>query len=444
MNRTILAAAAVTLSLISVAPAFGQAIYNPATNRYYALIPFATDVFTARKIAADMGGKLASIHSLAERNFLTSAFAGALSSGGVFIGLSDEVTEGVFQWDDGTVVNYLSWNGGEPSNTSNEDWVEMGASGSWNDIPRYALRRGLVEGAALSPILAGGADFGEDFTQPVTSALWGTGPEWQIAPAFISVGHGAGNPDPIADGSGVVLGRLAGIVVGGNASIAPHPTSYLTSPPVQIPAGRRAVLKFDRFLNTIRAPYMTNTVEVFDGSAWQTIWTNPTAGSLFDADWKYQGFDVSAYVNSAFRVRFGLAVIAGNFPPVSSWNVDNVAIYSYQIDSVLAYFRPNGPGSLGLRNIAFPAGATVLTAFTLNQGAFPNGWFFGIDVTASDLGLALSTPLPPFWSTMSPTGTSDFLLLGGVPPGLSIYAVSVLLGSTGIPAGSSAPITFST
>ena len=52
---------------------------------------------------------------------------GIFNGGGVWIGLSDRVTENYFQWDEGVPVTYTNWGRGEPNNFNNlnEDCVGM-------------------------------------------------------------------------------------------------------------------------------------------------------------------------------------------------------------------------------------------------------------------------------------------------------------------------------
>jgi hypothetical protein len=76
-----------------------------------------------------MGGYLVTVTSAAENNFIF----GLWPSG--WIGLTDEVNEGVWRWVTGETYSYTSWNPGEPNNAGNEDYVQFVGNGKWNDLP---------------------------------------------------------------------------------------------------------------------------------------------------------------------------------------------------------------------------------------------------------------------------------------------------------------------
>jgi hypothetical protein len=75
---------------------------------------------------------------------------------------------------------------------------------------------------------------------------------------------------------------------------------------------------------------MTSTVDVFDGTVWVHVYTNPSgSGTLVtDAAWTKQQFDVTAHRSATFRVRFGYAVLSTSVYSMSCWNVDDVSVSS--------------------------------------------------------------------------------------------------------------------
>ncbi|KAG2467755.1 MBL protein, partial [Polypterus senegalus] len=57
------------------------------------------------------------------------------SSGGVYLGLNDRVTEGRFEDVSGNDVTFTNWKSGEPNNyRGNEDCAIITSDGTWNDV----------------------------------------------------------------------------------------------------------------------------------------------------------------------------------------------------------------------------------------------------------------------------------------------------------------------
>ena len=83
----------------------------------------------ARAACANMGGHLVTVTTSAENNFIFNLWPSG------WIGLTDEVTEGVWRWVTGEAYSYTSWNPGEPNNAGNEDYVQFVGGGKWNDLP---------------------------------------------------------------------------------------------------------------------------------------------------------------------------------------------------------------------------------------------------------------------------------------------------------------------
>lgn len=140
-----------------------------------------------------------------------------------------------------------------------------------------------------------------------------------------------GFPDPTTDHTSTAGSGVAGVYVCGNNPAGQTAAfRYATSPAVNVAAAPSLKLAFYRWLNTDSAGWMASTVDVFDGSAWVNVYTNPAgAGNLVsDSAWTKIEYDVTAHKNAAFRVRFGYAIVNAGVYQVSCWNVDDVTLSS--------------------------------------------------------------------------------------------------------------------
>ena len=98
----------------------GHSYYRSTSSAYW------TD---ARTACANMGGHLVTVTTAAENTFIYNLWPSG------WIGLTDEVTEGVWRWVTGETYSYTSWNPGEPNNSNNEDYIQFVGGGKWNDLP---------------------------------------------------------------------------------------------------------------------------------------------------------------------------------------------------------------------------------------------------------------------------------------------------------------------
>lgn len=161
-------------------------------------------------------------------------------------------------------------------------------------------------------------------------AGWTLGTEWQIGPATAGPTPSRGWPDPAQDHTPTSDNGVAGVVIGGNASTVRHPAYYLTSPPIDLSGASTVRLSFWRWLNSDSGGYISDTIDVWTGSLWQPLWTNPVGSGLLitDSAWTWFEYDVSAYKNAAFQVRFGIAVLLNGAYSMSSWNLDDIVVSS--------------------------------------------------------------------------------------------------------------------
>ena len=81
---------------------------------------------------------LASIHSLEEHTFVVNlckyASNGTFTHGGYWIGLNDQMENGVHRWTDGSKVNFYRWKPDQPNNKYGEQCCVKVSSSEWNDV----------------------------------------------------------------------------------------------------------------------------------------------------------------------------------------------------------------------------------------------------------------------------------------------------------------------
>jgi hypothetical protein len=165
--------------------------------------------------------------------------------------------------------------------------------------------------------------FTESFA--TNNAGWTLGTEWERQAATASSGHTVGNPDPANDKTNTADDYVVGLNIGGNAATTVHSPYYLTSPIINVSATYTPIkLGFWRWLNSDVPAKMKSTVEVYDGAAWQVVYSNPA--QVTDSAWTYVEYDISAYQNANLRVRFGVQIVASGSKVASSWNIDDLTI----------------------------------------------------------------------------------------------------------------------
>jgi hypothetical protein len=161
---------------------------------------------------------------------------------------------------------------------------------------------------------------------------WALDPTWTIAPECSNPpAPQRGFPDPTSDhtpstsdGGGVV----GAYVCGNNPAGQTNAFRYATSPAVDVSAAPTLKLTFYRWLNIDRSTWMLATLDVFDGSTWVNVFTNGSTSTMTDSAWSRVEYDVTAYKNTAFRVRFGYSVLSPQAYVMSCWNVDDVTLSS--------------------------------------------------------------------------------------------------------------------
>ncbi|MES2800336.1 MAG: lectin-like protein [Bacteroidota bacterium] len=124
----------------------------------YFLNPASNTGSAAQAFAQSLGANLVSVQSLAENQCLYEELVRLNQNTGViWIGLSDEQTEGNFLWYDQSPVTFTNWAPGEPNQSGDEDCVQIyynGANpGTWNDLScSSASSKSIIE-INLCPVL---------------------------------------------------------------------------------------------------------------------------------------------------------------------------------------------------------------------------------------------------------------------------------------------------
>ncbi len=175
--------------------------------------------------------------------------------------------------------------------------------------------------------------FTDDFSAGFST--WTLDPEWAIGPAVASMPSPPFTTgDPAMDHSPSADNRVAGLVIGGDASTTIHMPEYLTSPIIDLSGATGNVfLSFWRQLNADYPPFMTSTVEVYDGATWQTVFSAGPSTTI-DAGWTYEQYDVTPYKNAQFRVRFGESIGNAGVYVSPSWSIDDVMLSAETCDAM--------------------------------------------------------------------------------------------------------------
>lgn len=131
---------------------------NAANGHVYYLL--STNSWTvAEAEAVSLGGHLVTINDAAEQQWITNTFLPVAGSHRVWIGFTDRVGEGTFQWVSGETSTYRNWNPGEPNNSAaDQDYAHIYPStviqaGKWNDVaenqaPDYYAIAEVIPGIA--------------------------------------------------------------------------------------------------------------------------------------------------------------------------------------------------------------------------------------------------------------------------------------------------------
>ncbi|MCX6257930.1 MAG: choice-of-anchor D domain-containing protein [Bacteroidia bacterium] len=108
--------------------------YGTLNNHLYYMSNYSANWWVANAACQAAGGHLVTISSTAENNYVTN-----IPGGSKWLGLTDQVTVGVWQWVTGEPVTYTNWNSGEPNNPGAEDYTQSNVNGNmWNNLNGYS------------------------------------------------------------------------------------------------------------------------------------------------------------------------------------------------------------------------------------------------------------------------------------------------------------------
>jgi hypothetical protein len=106
----------------------------------------------------------------------------------------------------------------------------------------------------------------------------------------------------------------------------------------------------------------------------------------------------------------------------------------------LTFSAPSGPGSLRLRDDFGGHFHAVYNCLTLSAGSYPYGPFFGIEPTATEIALQLTSNTAPFTTFLDGSGAYQFDVVG-LPP-LTLYGAAIEFDALGMVAGVSNAASF--
>jgi hypothetical protein len=133
-----------------------------------------------------------------------------------------------------------------------------------------------------------------------------------------------------------------------------------------------------------------------------------------------------AGLGAASRVTFTASAGSTYYVSVAGKPAAPAGAFALRVDLVVAAnltFFSTGPGTLGYQVAGPPLGA-YFVAITFNAGAFPFGWFFGVDIPLADV-LAEYNTGPPFVGLFSVCGLGTTGPYSGLPSGLTVYGVAL-------------------
>jgi len=126
----------IVIGLTVSANADSNVMQNLGNGHFYQRIDTHMWWDDAKIYCEDRGGYLATLSSQNEDQFVYNNLVINSISHACWLGGTDEVVEGTWQWITGETWNYTHWYSGEPNNCGGAEdylWIYQGRNGTWND-----------------------------------------------------------------------------------------------------------------------------------------------------------------------------------------------------------------------------------------------------------------------------------------------------------------------
>lgn len=172
------------------------------------------------------------------------------------------------------------------------------------------------------------------------------------------------------------------------------------------------------YLNNLTTPVLTVPYSFASGGTWALAPGGPVGGlALLPGGQAYVGFTAST---------------GGSFEnyDLLNWKYEPGMLLNLSYDP-LAF-------AISLSDVGGNPGDLCINALTLNAGAFPNGWYYGVDIGITELLLEFYSG-PPFLTLLDAAGGYATVVPGVPPLGLTFYGVAVDYSPAGIFVKSSPP-----
>ncbi len=121
-------------------------------------------------MAENIGGYLACINDAAENATIADFLQGQYA----YIGFTDRVSEGNYQWVSGDPIAYTNWETNQPNNLNNQDYVQMLPNGKWDDVDGTVSKEFIIEVPCLDLEQTTGLENGSVFPPGVHTITYTT------------------------------------------------------------------------------------------------------------------------------------------------------------------------------------------------------------------------------------------------------------------------------